>query len=121
MTAPSTGRDAGILRKKKPTCQVGRNKKVLAQLCMRKRGHSGRAAASREVRKDGREVSALFVPLPLRERVAKLRAHASNEPGEGSVPNVKLDPSPGPSLRSGPPSPARGEGKGVVIATHLRP
>src|SRR5436190_22499222 len=55
-----------------------------------------------------------FFPLPLWEGVAKLRAHASNEPGEGSAPNAKQDPSPGPRLRLGPPSPTRVEGEGVV-------
>src|SRR6266404_4441645 len=88
MTAPSTGRDGCILRRKKPDVKW----------------------EGTRFRECGRRS---FFPLPLRERVAKLRAKASNEPGEGfaSQDSNEDDPSPGASLCSAPPSPTRGEGK----------
>src|SRR5687768_13935711 len=49
-------------------------------------------------------------PLPLRERVAS-RGAASRVRGNVSRRVEGVYPSPGPSLRSGPPSPARGEGR----------
>jgi hypothetical protein len=55
-----------------------------------------------------------YFPSPLAgEGVERMRR--MSEAGEGSGFSLRTDPSPGRSLRSRPPSPARGEGKKASV------